>query len=181
MGRNALAFAYQSKHLMGLSVWFFNPVLALLYLFSMRRFAFILFQRDCTLFYLCLCRVKNEETCKCGGVAKWWKQKICFCRAIMHGQFGFKLPRLDLFVHRSYQHNTYNAHNLLVNKNKANAFNTSLAWRIAADLLITVWSFLMSGFICISECMISPAFCFCCGFKLYSNIWNFLTDLQVEK
>lgn len=74
-----------------------------------------------------------------------------------------------------------NTHSLLVNKNKANSFNTSLAWRIAADLLITVYSFLMSGFICISECMSSSAFYFRCGFKFYSDILNFLADLQVEK
>jgi len=38
----------------------------------------------------------------------------------------------------------------------------------------------MNDFIYISGCLSSSAFCFYCEFDLYSDILNFLTDLQVE-
>lgn len=129
-GRNALAFAYQSKHLIGLSACFFlNPVLAFLYLFSMRRLAFILFQRDCILLFstCAFAGLKMKKHASVGELRSDGSKKsasaVRLCMASLVSNF------LDL-IYLCIDHTRIilnNTHSLLVNKNKANAFNTSLA------------------------------------------------------
>lgn len=90
--RNALAFTYQSKHLMGLSgcLGFFNPLLTFIDLLSMRWLALILFEWDCTLLFstctfvgLKLKKQASVGELQSDGSENW------FCKVVVHGPFGF--------------------------------------------------------------------------------------------
>lgn len=108
---------------------FFNPVLAFIYLFSMRRLALVSFERGCTLLFStsAFIGLKIKKRASVGKLQSDGSEKsgsaeqLCLASLVLNF--------LDL-IYLCVDHTSLilnNIHSLLVNKNKANGFNTSLA------------------------------------------------------
>lgn len=109
-GRNALAFPYQSKHLMGLSgcLGFFSPMLAFVYFFCMRRLALVLLEWDYTLRFSVYAFVglKLKKHASVGEFQSDGGEKPGSAEWLCMASLVFKIPSLDLLMRRSYQHTT---------------------------------------------------------------------------